>query len=138
MGEKDKAERMLENYADVFADIVNVLMFGGKRLISPMNWWRWMPDPSLRRRAENSMSRKGTVPSYGGGMAGRWRCWGWRIRQISMKICRFVFSGMKEPDIRVSFWIRQRDSVSGQHVDFVFWEEALEEKSNARQSDIHS
>ena len=35
MGEKDKAERMLENYADVFADIVNVLMFGGKRLISP-------------------------------------------------------------------------------------------------------
>lgn len=35
MGEKDKAERMLENFADVFADIVNVLMFGGKRLISP-------------------------------------------------------------------------------------------------------
>ena len=36
MGEKDKAERMLENYADVFADIVNVLMFGGKRLCQAM------------------------------------------------------------------------------------------------------
>ena len=108
MGEKDKAERMLENYADVFADIVNVLMFGGKRLISPDELVE--VDARSQFKAENSMSRKGTVPSYGGGMAGRWRCWGWRIRQISMKICRFVFSGMKEPDIRVSFWIRQRDS----------------------------
>lgn len=35
MGEKDKAERMLESFPDVFADIINVLMFGGKHLVLP-------------------------------------------------------------------------------------------------------
>jgi hypothetical protein len=33
MGEKDTSERTLEEYKDVFADIVNVLLFKGKRLI---------------------------------------------------------------------------------------------------------
>lgn len=33
MGGKDKAERRLERHNDVFADIVNVLLFGGQRLI---------------------------------------------------------------------------------------------------------
>lgn len=33
MGEKDITEKTLEAYNDVFADIVNVLLFGGKRLI---------------------------------------------------------------------------------------------------------
>lgn len=33
MGEKDIAEKTLEAYNDVFADIVNVLLFDGKRLV---------------------------------------------------------------------------------------------------------
>lgn len=33
MGEKDITERTLESYNDVFADIVNVLLFDGKRII---------------------------------------------------------------------------------------------------------
>ena len=33
MGKKDKAEKTLEDYNDVFADIVNVLLFDGKRHI---------------------------------------------------------------------------------------------------------
>ena len=33
MGEKDLAEKTLEAYNDVFADIVNVLLFNGKKLI---------------------------------------------------------------------------------------------------------
>jgi hypothetical protein len=33
MGEKDTAEKLLEDYNDVFADIMNVLVFGGKRRI---------------------------------------------------------------------------------------------------------
>ena len=35
MAEKDATEKRLEDYADVFADIVNVLLFNGKRLIDP-------------------------------------------------------------------------------------------------------
>jgi hypothetical protein len=34
MAEKDISEKALEGYNDVFADIVNVLLFGGKRLVS--------------------------------------------------------------------------------------------------------
>lgn len=33
IGEKDITEKMLESYNDVFADIVNVLLFDGKRII---------------------------------------------------------------------------------------------------------
>lgn len=33
MAEKDIAEKLLEDYNDVFADIVNVLLFGGKNII---------------------------------------------------------------------------------------------------------
>lgn len=33
MGEKDKAEKLLEDYNDIFADIVNVLLFNGREII---------------------------------------------------------------------------------------------------------
>ncbi|MBR2215043.1 MAG: Rpn family recombination-promoting nuclease/putative transposase [Selenomonadaceae bacterium] len=35
MGKKDATEKTLESYVDVFADIVNVLLFNGKRLMQP-------------------------------------------------------------------------------------------------------
>lgn len=34
MGEKDITEKILADYNDVFADIVNVLLFGGKQLLT--------------------------------------------------------------------------------------------------------
>lgn len=37
MGQKDIVEKSLEDYNDVFADIVNVLVFGGERVIKPRN-----------------------------------------------------------------------------------------------------
>ena len=33
MGAKDSTEKILEEYNDVFADIINVLMFGGKQVV---------------------------------------------------------------------------------------------------------
>jgi hypothetical protein len=33
LGEKDISEKILEDYNDVFADIVNVLLFGGERIV---------------------------------------------------------------------------------------------------------
>lgn len=35
MAEKDAAEKLLEAYNDVFADIVNVLLFGGREVLKP-------------------------------------------------------------------------------------------------------
>ena len=35
MAEKDATEKTLESYGDVFADIVNVLLFDGRRVIAP-------------------------------------------------------------------------------------------------------
>ena len=35
MGEKDITEKTLEDYADVFADVVNVLLFDGEQRVLP-------------------------------------------------------------------------------------------------------
>lgn len=35
MRQKDKVEKLLEDYPDVFADIINVLIYDGKQVISP-------------------------------------------------------------------------------------------------------
>lgn len=35
MGEKDISEKLLADYEDVFADIVNVLLFHGERRVPP-------------------------------------------------------------------------------------------------------
>lgn len=35
MGEKDKIEKLLEDYSDVFADIINVLVYQGKEVVKP-------------------------------------------------------------------------------------------------------
>ena len=35
MADKDIAEKLLEDYNDVFADIINVLVFGGKQIVAP-------------------------------------------------------------------------------------------------------
>lgn len=43
MGNKDVLEKRLEEYAEVFADIVNVLLFGGKRLIDPKDVYEKTP-----------------------------------------------------------------------------------------------
>lgn len=35
MGEKDKIEKLLEDYPDVFADIINVLVYQGEEIVKP-------------------------------------------------------------------------------------------------------
>ncbi len=37
MAEKDLSEKLIEDYADVFADIINVLAFRGEKLLNPSN-----------------------------------------------------------------------------------------------------
>ena len=42
-GEKDIVEKTLEGYNEVFADIVNVLLFKGERIIQPEDRLRICP-----------------------------------------------------------------------------------------------
>ena len=37
MGQKDLVSKQLESYPDVFADIVNVFVYGGKRIVAEEN-----------------------------------------------------------------------------------------------------
>lgn len=38
MGEKDKIEKLLEDYPDVFADIINVLVYQGEEVVKPEDY----------------------------------------------------------------------------------------------------
>ena len=53
MAQKDMVEKLLEDHEDVFADIVNVLLFNGERVIS---------ERSLK---ENCMNKKETLLNTG-------------------------------------------------------------------------
>ncbi len=48
MADKDITEKRLENFADVFADIVNVLLFDGKRLIKPQDLLDSLPKTTYK------------------------------------------------------------------------------------------
>ncbi|WP_156011594.1 hypothetical protein [Treponema sp. C6A8] len=48
MGEKDIAEKTLESYNDVFADIVNVVIFGGKRIVKENELTDAMPSSDYK------------------------------------------------------------------------------------------
>lgn len=66
MGEKDAAEKTLESYNDVFADIVNGLLFNGKQVVKE-NELKAESENSIykTRRMENCMSRKGMLQNTG-------------------------------------------------------------------------
>jgi hypothetical protein len=64
MGEMDVVEKILESYNDVFADIVNVLLFNGESVIKPDELVDQAPRAASRRTEEFGRS-KGTLPSAG-------------------------------------------------------------------------
>ncbi len=64
MGEMDIAEKILESYNDVFADIVNVLLFNGKSVIKPrISSTKPLVPPT--RRTEGFGRSKETLQSAG-------------------------------------------------------------------------
>ena len=75
MGEKDIAEKVLEDYNDVFADIVNVLLFQGEQIVKPEQ----LEDKTLR--SSYKAERIGIRTPYASPV------WGLKIRQILMRIC---------------------------------------------------
>lgn len=49
MGQKDITEKLLEDYNDVFADIVNVLLFRGNRIVKEESFNLRTGKPDCRR-----------------------------------------------------------------------------------------
>ena len=85
MGQKDATEKTLESYTDVFADIVNVLLFDGKQFIALEDLRDALPR-SIYKADGSSMSRSGTRQSSG--CRGRYALpfLVWRTRRKSRKI----------------------------------------------------
>ena len=66
MAEKDVTEKILESYNDVFADIVNVLLFGGRQVVAPDELeGRTRPRGHTIKRTAKSASWSVTSPSAG-------------------------------------------------------------------------
>ena len=64
MAEKDITEKMLMSYSDVFADIINVLIFKGEQVVKPedleeMNTWEGYKAIEGLHYMEREMLRNG-------------------------------------------------------------------------------
>ena len=102
MGQKDMAEKIMEDYPDVFADIVNVLLFDGKQVIS---------EEDLKETGMRSQFKADTG----------------RIHEEERDVGKYwVRDGaLQEPAFRE----RGASALSGRHTGAVFWREALERES---------
>ena len=98
MGVKDIEEKQFEDYNDVFADIVNVLIFGGKQIVKP-------------RALENSKDKsrfkaaKGIITEQERDVS-KW----WRKSQIRLAL--FGFENQTAADKKICFKLYGYDGVS--------------------------
>ncbi len=74
MGEKDIAEKYLESYNDVFADLVNVLLFQGKRVIQP-NQLMSSKARAVYKTADKIHEEERDIAKY------------WKKRQVCIAVC---------------------------------------------------
>ena len=74
MGEKDIAEKYLESYNDVFADLVNVLLFQGKRVMQP-NQLINTKARSVYKTADKIHEEERDIAKY------------WKKRQVCIAVC---------------------------------------------------
>lgn len=83
MGEKDITEKLLEAYNEVFADIVNTLLFCGERVIDPDDLEDY---PTI-----SGYKADGKIRELGRDVAKRWR-------QQNIRIAFIGFENQTEPD----------------------------------------
>ena len=88
MGEKDIVEKTLESYNEVFADIVNVLLFKGEQIIQPEDLVDQTPRAMYKaddkiREVERDVAKR-WVKTISGLPASAWRT---RRKQIRISPC---------------------------------------------------
>ena len=108
MGQKDITEKLLEDYNDVFADIVNVLVFGGKQRIKEEDLFE------SRVRSQYKVGKK--LHEEERDAAKYWRKNGVEIALCGLEnqtnsekyrsTCRFESSDTTAQHIASSYWMR--------------------------------
>ena len=77
MGEKDITQKKLEDFAEVFADIINVLLFGGERRVKP--------DQIVSSSTESAYKADGRIRSQKRDVAKYWEIDGVRIAMFGIE-----------------------------------------------------
>ena len=89
MGQKDAAEKILEDYQDVFADILNVLVFQGKQVVKPEELCetKVLSHYKAKQKMGNFTSRNEMLQSFGRKEVSSSRYVDWKIKRPSIRIC---------------------------------------------------
>lgn len=103
MAEKDITEKILESYNDVFSDIVNVLLFDGKQVLSPDELEDQTPDPSTKQTAKYG-KLNGMLPSVGKTAMSESPASGLKTRRSLTLICRSASWVTMVPNTAHSCW----------------------------------
>lgn len=88
MGEKDLSEKILEDYNDVFADIINALIFEGKDVVQ-MHCKIALFIPSIRLTIKGFMSWREMSQNTGYKVTLNLPYMAWKIRQKLKNLCHF-------------------------------------------------
>ena len=83
MGQKDITEKLLEDYNDVFADIINGLIFKGEQRILPENLWKMQKSTrNIKQKMEKSMNWRGCHKILEREKKSNWRSAGSKTRAM--------------------------------------------------------
>ncbi len=108
MKEKDLAEKQLEVYEDVYADIVNVLLFQGDKEL----WEKELETADSQSVYIGASKLHGQERQNIGKMTlSVWLLLELKIKQQSIKVCLCEFWDMMEQHIEHSFWIKSRKPI---------------------------
>ena len=108
MGQKDIVEKNLEDYNDVFADIVNVLVFEGERVIRSRELKALKVRSQYKADSSKLHEEERDNAKYWSGGKVKLPCWVWKTRRIRIRICRFGSSDMTAPPTGRSCLIRNQ------------------------------
>mgnify|MGYP007107748300 FL=1 len=106
MGEKDLTEKILEDYNDVFADIMNALVFKGKDVVHPDSLRNSSVHSQYKASDQKLHEMNWSVMSQNIGwmeMSGSPYV-AWKIRLKSKSLCHFECSVMTELHTGASCW----------------------------------
>lgn len=101
MGAKDITEKILADYEDVFADIINGVLFDGEQVLHE-NELVNVKDKSQYNLTTRFMSRNGMSANNGFLTAYVLRWWGWNTKRSLSHTCPCVSSDMMVPPIEDS------------------------------------
>ena len=106
MGQKDLSEKILEDYQDVFADILNVLLFQGRQIVKPEELMTQSFALTTEPMTPPFTNRNVTLQSFGKKAALFLLSADWKIKPPLILISPSGSSDMTEPHTANNFSIK--------------------------------